>query len=65
MTTAIISQPLNEGKTYEDFRRIWFHTVGFGTSSRLCTMINAADSREIIVMGFVETTSENALATVR
>jgi hypothetical protein len=64
-TVAIISRRLKEGKTYEDFRRAWFHTIGFGTPSRLFTMINSADPREIIVMGFVETNSENALATAR
>jgi hypothetical protein len=55
ITIAIVTRRLKEGKTYEDFRKAWFHTVGFGTPSRLYTMINAADPREIIVMGFVET----------
>jgi len=55
ITVAIITRRLKEGKSYEDFRKAWYHTVGFGTPSRLCTMINASDPREITVMGFIET----------
>jgi hypothetical protein len=39
--------------------------AGFGTFSKLYTVINAADPREIIVMGFIETELEKALATAR
>ena len=51
---SIITRRLKDGKTYEDFRKAWFHTIGFGTSSKLYTSINAFDQREIIVIGFVE-----------
>jgi hypothetical protein len=51
---SIITRKLKDGKTYEDFRQAWFHTIGFGTSSKLYTSINAFDQREIIVVGFVE-----------
>jgi len=51
---SIITRKLREGKTYEDFRKAWYHTVGFGTTSKLYTAINALDQREIIVIGFVE-----------
>ena len=61
----MITRRLKEGKTYEDFRKAWFHTIGFGTPSRLYTVISAADAREVIVIGFVETDPENALATAR
>ncbi len=54
ITVSIVTRRLKEGKTYEDFRKAWYHTVGFGTSSKLYTMINAHDPREIIVIGFVE-----------
>ncbi|MGZ8875684.1 MAG: ROK family protein [Halobacteriota archaeon] len=54
ITVSIITRRLKEGKTYEDFRKAWFHTVGFGTASTLYTVINAFDPREIIVIGFVE-----------
>ena len=54
MIISIINRRLKKGKTYEDFRKAWFHTVGFGTSSKLYTAINAFDQREIIVIGFVE-----------
>jgi len=50
---SIIRRRLKEGKTYEDFRKAWYHTVGFGTASKLFTVINAFDQREIIVIGFV------------
>ena len=51
---SIITRKLKKGKTYEDFRKAWYHTVGFGTASKLYTAINALDQREIIVVGFVE-----------
>jgi hypothetical protein len=59
ITVSIITRRLKEGKTYEDFRKAWFHTVGFGTASTLYTVINAFDPREIIVIGFVETDAGN------
>ena len=58
MVVSIITRRLKEGKTYEDFRKAWYHTVGFGTASKLYTMINAFNPREIVVIGFVEMTLE-------
>lgn len=58
-TVSIITRRLKEGKTYEDFRRAWYHTVGFGTPTNMVTALNVHDPREIIVMGFVETDLEN------
>jgi len=58
ITVAIVTRKLKEGKTYQDFRKAWFHTVGFGTSSKLFTIINPFDAREITVIGFVETDPE-------
>lgn len=54
-TISIVTRRLKEGKTYEDFRRAWYHTVGFGTSTKMITARNVYDPSEIIVMGFVET----------
>ncbi|UTB33093.1 MAG: ROK family protein [Methanobacterium sp. ERen5] len=54
MTVAIVKRKLKPGKTYEDFRKAWYHTVGFGASTRMYTAINVFDPTEIIVMGFVE-----------
>ncbi len=51
---AILTRRLRRGKTYEDFRKAWYHTVGFGASNRMYTMINAFDPREIIVIAFTE-----------
>ncbi|WP_424354944.1 ROK family protein [Methanobacterium sp. MBAC-LM] len=61
ITVSIITRRLKEGKTYEDFRKAWYHTVGFGTSSKLYTALNVNDPREIIVMGFVESEMEEFL----
>jgi hypothetical protein len=54
---SIITRKLRKGKTYEDFRKAWYHIVGFGTASKLYTAINAFDQREIIIIGFVEVKS--------
>ncbi len=51
---SILTRRLREGKTYEDFRRAWHHTVGFGTTARLYSAINVFDPREIIVVGLGE-----------
>lgn len=63
-TVSILTRRLKEGKTYEDFRRAWFHTTGFGvkgkevegSGARLLTFINIFDPREVIVLGFATTT---------
>jgi len=54
LVLSIVTRRLKEGKTYEDFRKLWYHTVGFGTPSKLYSAINAFDQREVIVVGFVE-----------
>jgi hypothetical protein len=51
---AILRRRLREGKTYEDFRKAWYHTVGFETANKMLTIINVADPREIIVIGLNE-----------
>ncbi|MGZ7043837.1 MAG: ROK family protein [Methanobacterium sp.] len=58
-TVSIITRRLKEGKTYEDFRKAWYHTVGFGTPTNMITALNAHDPREVIVMGFVEADIED------
>ena len=57
-TVSIVTRRLKEGKTYEDFRKAWYHTIGFGASTKMITALNVHDPREIIVMGFVETDIE-------
>jgi hypothetical protein len=54
ITVAIVTRRLKEGKSYDDFRRAWFHTTGFGTANRMFTLVNAADPREITVIGMTE-----------
>jgi hypothetical protein len=58
MSVAIVKRRLKEGKTYEDFRKAWYHTMGFGTKNKMYSLINAFDEREIIVIGFTELPSE-------
>lgn len=53
-TVSIVTRRLKEGKTYEDFRKAWYHTVGFGTPTKMITALNAHDPREVIVMGLIE-----------
>ena len=59
---AIITRRLKEGKTYEDFRKVWYHTIGFGTANKMYTVVNGLDPREIIVIGFNETSIEQVRA---
>ena len=51
---SIVTRRLREGRTYEEFRQAWFHSVGFGTTARLYTAINVFDPREIIVVAIGE-----------
>ena len=60
-----LSARLKEGKTYEDFGKAWYHTVGFGTGNAMYAVIDAFDPREIIVIGFTETTAENVMAKLK
>jgi hypothetical protein len=54
---SIITRRLKEGKTYEDFRKAWFHSTGFGNGKNtMYSMINMFDPREIIVIGFSSAT---------
>jgi hypothetical protein len=54
LVISILKRRLKSGKTYMDFRRAWYHTVGFGAPTRLYSAINAFDPAEIIVVGLVE-----------
>jgi len=65
-TVSILTRRLREGKTYDDFRKAWYHTTGFGvkdkevegTGNRMFSMINVFDPREVVVVGFSTTTLE-------
>jgi len=57
IAVVILKRRLREGKTYEDFRRAWFHESGFGAQNQMLSMINIADPREIIVIGMTRVTS--------
>jgi hypothetical protein len=65
-TISILTRRLKEGKTYDDFRKAWYHTTGFGvkgkevegSGNRMFSMINVFDPREVVVIGFATTTLE-------
>jgi predicted NBD/HSP70 family sugar kinase len=64
-TVAILTRRLREGKSYDDFRKAWYHTTGFGIEgkeeggrNKMFTLINIFDPREIIVLGFATATLE-------
>ncbi len=54
---AILKRRLRPGKTYEDFRKAWFHETGFATANRMLTMLNIADPSEVIVIGITRADS--------
>jgi len=54
MFVSILTRRLKKGKTYEDFRRAWYHTVGFGAPGKLYSAINVFDEREVIVVAIGE-----------
>jgi hypothetical protein len=45
---TIIHRRLREGKTFEDFRKAWFHATGFDAPTTMYTVVNAFDPREMI-----------------
>ena len=51
---AIITRTLREGKTLADYRKAWFHSKGFGVPTTMYTVVNAANPREIISIGFID-----------
>ena len=51
---AIISRTLREGKSFDDYRKAWYHTHGFGVATRMLTVVNINDPREIISIGIME-----------
>jgi hypothetical protein len=51
---AIITRTLREGKTFDDYRKAWYHTHGFGTPTRMLTVVNLHNPREIISIGIME-----------
>jgi hypothetical protein len=51
---AIITRTLKEGKSYEDYRKVWFHTLGFGVPTAMYTVVNAFNPMEIISIGIMD-----------
>jgi hypothetical protein len=51
---AMVTRTLKPGKTYDDYRKAWFHTTGFGMPTTMYTVINAFNPKEIISIGLVD-----------
>jgi hypothetical protein len=51
---AIITRTLREGKTFDDYRKAWYHTHGFGVPTNMLTVINIHNPRQIISIGIME-----------
>jgi hypothetical protein len=51
---AIISRTLREGKSFDDYRKAWYHTHGFGVPTKMLTVANLHNPREIISIGIME-----------
>jgi hypothetical protein len=45
---TMIHRRLREGKTFDDYRKAWFHATGFGAQTTMYTVVNAFDPRELI-----------------
>lgn len=56
MVMSILTRRLKKGRSYEDFRRVWYHTVGYGAPIKLYSAINAFDQREVIVVALGDMT---------
>lgn len=55
---AMVTRTLKPGKTYEDYRKTWFHTVGFGAKNIIQTIVNINNPREIISIGYTDVSEE-------
>jgi predicted NBD/HSP70 family sugar kinase len=54
MFISVLTRKLRKGKTYDEFRKAWYHTVGYGMPTKLYSAINVFDPREVIVVGLGE-----------
>jgi hypothetical protein len=51
---AIITRTLREGKTFDDYRKAWYHTQGFGVPTKMLTVVDLHNPRQIISIGIME-----------
>jgi len=54
MIISVFVRRLQEGKTYEDFRKAWLPDKGFGVPTRVVTARGVDDAREILTVGFID-----------
>lgn len=59
---AIVTRTLKAGKTYDDYRKAWFHSRGFGVPTQMYTVVNTFNPREIISIGIIDCTLEELTA---
>ncbi|MEW6121059.1 MAG: ROK family protein [Pseudomonadota bacterium] len=55
---AIVTRTLKAGKSYDDYRKAWFHSRGFGVPTQMYTVVNTFNPREIISIGIIDCTPE-------
>lgn len=55
---AIVHRTLREGKSFDDYRKAWFHTRGFGVPTQMYTVVNTFNPREIISIGIMDIDEE-------
>jgi hypothetical protein len=53
---SVLTRRLREGKTYEDFHEAWLPDHGFGFPTRVVSALRVDDDREVITIGFSEST---------
>lgn len=50
----LITRTLRDGKTFDDYRKAWYHTHGFGIPTKMLTVVNLFNPREIISIGIMK-----------
>jgi hypothetical protein len=51
---SVFVRRLREGKTYDDFKEVWYPDQGFGVPTRVLNGVRLDDPREIVSIGFVD-----------
>ncbi len=51
---AMVTRTLRPGKTYDDYRKAWFHSNGFGVQTTMYTVVSAFNPRDIISIGILD-----------
>lgn len=54
MLVSVFVRRLQEGRTYDDFRRAWYPDEGFGVPARVLSGVSPSDPRDVLNIGFVD-----------